>query len=123
MVERIAKIQKFVFHSKENDWQNEWAAYKMGENLNQHLSDRGLYIYPEYIKNSKNYKRTNNLINKQMNDLNRHSTKKLKMTNKYIKAILNVFSHGANTNQNHTEILLSPSGWPSPGKQYRFINM
>lgn len=58
-----------------------------------------------------------------MNDLNRHSTKKLKMTNKYIKAILNVFSHGANTNQNHTEILLPPSGWPSPGKQYRFINM
>lgn len=52
MVERIANIQKFVFHSKENDWQNEWAAYKMGENLNQHLSDRGLAsrIYKELKK-------------------------------------------------------------------------
>lgn len=52
MAERIAKIQKFVFHSKENDWQNEWAAYKMEENLNQHLSVRGLAsrIYKELKK-------------------------------------------------------------------------
>ena len=42
---------KKLLHSKENSQQNEKETYRIGENIYNHIYDKGL-IYPKHIRNS-----------------------------------------------------------------------
>jgi hypothetical protein len=48
---RLHQIKKLL-HNKGNNYQNQKKTYRIGENLCQYSSNKGL-IYPEYITNSK----------------------------------------------------------------------
>jgi hypothetical protein len=56
-----------------------------------------------------NIKRKNNPTNKWANEMHRHfSNEEVQITNKCMKKIFIIFSHQGNTNQNHTEVPLTP---------------